>query len=72
MDNNTLLSKTNPSILDNIKKGKSESFNPLETNKTNIYGNSQLLKVFYNPDSKNITIVDNEPNNSSKQVFIMG
>ncbi|MDP3532621.1 MAG: glycosyltransferase [Alphaproteobacteria bacterium] len=72
MDQNTLLSKTNPSILDNIKKGKSESFNPLETYKTNIYGNSQLLKVFYNPDSKNITIVDNEPNNSSKTSIYYG
>lgn len=72
MDNNTLLSKTNPSILDNIKKGKSESFNPLETYKTNIYGNSQLLKVFYNPDSKNITIIDNEPDNSSKTSIYYG
>lgn len=72
MDKNTLLSKTNPSILDNVKKGKSESFDPLQTYKTNFPNNIQLLKVFYNPDSKNITIMDNEPIKSTKKSIYYG
>jgi hypothetical protein len=52
MDPKSLLSKQNPSIINNL--------DPSKVYKTIIHGDAQLLNIFFDPDSKRITMIDNE------------